>query len=132
MLTTRQLRTLRSIDDRQIRAVTMRALLKAGQKLFRFNYDNSNIDTYTFAGFLELPDSKGITSVVYKGGRGTSLVLHHNDLVIDNHLTRDIGLSIDGSYDRECYFLELDFAKRRLKRYIKTKLEKQLENLESK
>lgn len=130
MLTQDTLRTLNSLDPegrqdlRKMKSIAVRGFLEKGQLLYRFDRNRTNLDVYTFVGFID--NLEGYPTAIISQGTDT----HASSMVVEVYLVRDILLSTRGEYDTECYFIEESFAKRRLKRYIKKTLEKQLAELE--
>lgn len=102
---------------------TVQGMIERGQKLYSFNRDRSGIEITVFVGWIE--NLNGHKTAVLSKDDST----HPSDLFVSSYVTRDILLSTRGTYDSECFFIEEDTAKRKLKRYIKKQLEKQLENL---
>lgn len=112
--------------SREISYSTVRNQIEPGQKLYRFNRDRTGLDVFVFVSWFDLVDG-GVSGVINVGES-----LHHNNLHVDNYITRDILLSARRDYVTECYYLDEELAKRRLKRYMKEKLEDQLAKLEEK
>lgn len=102
----------------------IRGLLEKGQMLYRFNRNRDGLDIIKFVGFID--NLSGHPTAIVSNGTKE----HHTDLRVENQLVRDILLSTRGSYDSECYFMDSDIAKRKLKRFLKKKLEKQISDLE--
>lgn len=131
MLTQSILSELRSYGDSErcrahlsdITRSTIRAKLKKGQHLYSFNRDKTGIDTYVFVSWFETSEG-GLFGVLNQGEK-----LHHSNMFVSGYIARDIALSTRGTYDSECFFVDLDVAKRKLRKYIKAKSEKLLADL---
>lgn len=109
---------------REITNALVKAQLKKGQKLYRFNRNESDLDVFVFVSWFETLKEGNMSTVLSRGEKD-----HHNDLFVNHYTSRDILLSTRGSYDNECFFVDEAVAKRRLKRHIKKKLDKHLEKL---
>lgn len=133
MLTTQVLQSLKNYSGERVCGTTLnivanatvKGLLKKGQRLYRFNRDYSGLEVFVFVCFFDTLLDSGQSCIL---SRGTCD--NHNDLFVNSYTVRDILLSTRGNYDNECFFVDEDIAKRRLKRYIKKKLGAQLLRLD--
>lgn len=57
---------------------------------------------------------------------------HSNNMFVSAYVARDIALSTRGTYDTECFFVDEKVARAKLKKYIKAKTERLLEELTQK
>ena len=97
--------------------------MERGQKVYRFNRNNDGLEVLVFNCFIENL-SGGFTAVISKGEN-----THPSNLFISTYFCRDLCFGFGGDYPSESYYLCEDQAKRKLKTYLKRKLEKSIESL---
>ncbi|AHK11307.1 hypothetical protein S14_198 [Shewanella sp. phage 1/4] len=92
----------------------VRGAIEHGQLVYRFNQQNSRLDTFIFCGFVKIPESNvNFLAALHKG----STNIHANNMVLDRNFIRDLLFSGSFEYEAEAYFLCKEKAERRLKTF---------------